>query len=134
MREIALSVTDCSFYYLAFLYEYIISRQSKIVNNTFIIKQKKSPRIENSFFISLVCRLRLFNVENLLAVVVAANLTYAVGLEHLAACGVGALYKSGHSKLRVIGSSLISACAGHFLLRYCHLETSSRITLNALRL
>ena len=71
-------------------------------------------------------KLCLFNVENLLAVVEAANLAYAVGLEHLTACGVGALYESGHSELGVVASSLISACCGHFLLRYCHIKTSSR--------
>ena len=77
----------------------------------------------------LSCQLSLFYVENLLAVVEAANLAYAVGLNHLGASGVGALNKSGHSELGVVASSLISACFGHFSLRYCHCETSSRSQL-----
>ena len=57
-----------------------------------------------------MCQLSLFYVENLLAVVEAANLAYAMGLEHLGASGVGALNKSGHCELGVVASSLISAC------------------------
>ena len=71
-------------------------------------------------------KLSLFYVENLLAVVVAAYLAYAVGLEHLTACGVGALYESGHGELGIVASSLVSASRGHFFLRYCHIKTSSR--------
>ena len=71
-------------------------------------------------------KLSLFYVENLLAVVVAAYLAYAVRLKHLAAGGVGALYESGHSELGIIASSLVSASRGHFFLRYCHIKTSSR--------
>ena len=81
------------------------------------------------FLLLLVCQLSLFYVENLLAVVEAANLAYAVGLEHLGASGVGALNKSGHSELGVVASSLISARFRHFSLRYCHCKTSSRSLL-----
>ncbi len=90
------------------------------------LKNKKEPYTSSFLFF---CKLSLFYVENLLAVVVAANLAYAVRLKHLTACGVGALYKSGHCELGVVGSSLISACCGHFLLRYCHIEPPSRSTL-----
>ena len=76
-----------------------------------------------------MCQLSLFNVENLLAIVEATNLAYAVGLEHLGASGVGALNKSGHSELGIVASSLISARFRHFSLRYCHIETSSRHAL-----
>ena len=76
-----------------------------------------------------MCQLSLFNVENLLAIVEAANLAYAVGLEHLGASGVGALNKTGHWELGIVGSSLISARFGHFSLRYCHIKTSSRSQL-----
>jgi hypothetical protein len=96
-------------------------------------KNKKESR-GNSFLFLLLCQLSLFYVENLLAVVVAANLAYAVGLEHLGASGVGALNKSGHSELGVVASSLISACFRHFSLRYCHCETSSRSCFSHFRI
>ena len=70
------------------------------------------------------------NVKNLLAIVETANLAYTVGLEHFGASGVGALNKTGHYELGIVASSLISACFGHFSLRYCHVETSSRIRFN----
>ena len=75
-----------------------------------IRKNKKEPHRDPLLFLTL-CQLSLFYVENLLAVVEAANLAYAVGLEHLVASGVRALYKSGHSELGIVASSLISACA-----------------------
>ena len=90
-------------------------------------KQKDTPK--DVFLFLLLCQLSLFNVENLLAIVEAANLAYAVGLEHLGASGVRALYKSGHCELGIVASSLISARFGHFSLRYCHIKTSSRSQL-----
>ena len=89
--------------------------------NKILLKNKKELLFRVLFY-TFTVKLSLFYVEDLLAVVGAANLAYAVGLKHLTACGVGALYKSGHGELGVVGSSLVSACCGHFLLRYCHIE------------
>ena len=102
--------------------------QKSSILKKYFIKNKKELLFRVLFY-TFTVKLSLFYVEDLLAVVVAANLAYAVGLKHLTACGVGALYKSGHGELGVVGSSLISARCGHFLLRYCHIEPPSRSTL-----
>jgi hypothetical protein len=69
------------------------------------------------------------NVKNLLAVVEAAHLAYAVGLDHLAALGIGALNETAGLQLSVVGSSGISASLGNFTLWYCHIDTSSWVFL-----
>ena len=92
------------------------------------MKNKKGLLSGIPFYL-LFRRLSLFYVENLLTAVESANLAYAVRCDHLGASGIGALNKSGHSELGIVGSSLISACFRHFLLRYCHIETSSRYAL-----
>ena len=61
------------------------------------------------------------DVKNLLAVVEAANLAHAVGLDHLVALGVGALNETAGLQLGVVRSSGISASLGNFTLWYCHI-------------
>ena len=67
--------------------------------------------------------LRLY-VEDLLTLVVAANLAYVLRTKHLVTSGIGALYQSYSGQLRVIRSSGISASLGYFSLWYCHTDTS----------
>ncbi len=67
--------------------------------------------------------LRLY-VEDLLALVEAANLANVLRTKHLVACGIGALYQSNCGQLRVVRSSGISASLGYFSLWYCHTDTS----------
>jgi hypothetical protein len=85
-----------------------------------------------SFFccIDLDLKKSSLNVKNLLAVVEAAHLAYAVGLNHLVALGVGALHETAGLQLGVVGSSGISASLGNFTLWYCHIDTSSWALLN----
>ena len=71
--------------------------------------------------------LSLFDFDYFLAVICSAVLANAMCENILMA--LGALNESGSGELGVVGSSLISACAGHFLLRYCHIEPPSRSTL-----
>ena len=65
------------------------------------------------------------NVDDLLAVVKAANLAHAVRLHDCVTSRVGALAHAGHRELAVVGASLISAGFRYFLLWYCHIYTSS---------
>lgn len=87
-------------------------------------KKDLSHRLNPFSYVSLST---FFDVENLFTAIVAAYVAYAVIFNHLVTCGVGALCITGHCKLAVVGSSLVSTCAGHFSLRYCHVETSSLI-------
>ena len=65
------------------------------------------------------------NVDDLLAVVKAANLAYAVRLHNCVTSRVGALAHAGHGELAVVRASLISAGFRYFFLWYCHIYTSS---------
>mgnify|MGYP006353455153 CR=1 FL=1 len=76
----------------------------------------------------------LFYVENLFAVVKAANLAYAVVLYEFITCRVGALCHTGHRELAIVGTSLVSAGFRYFFLWYCHVYTSSLRTFVRLRL
>ena len=66
----------------------------------------------------------LLNVENLLAVIITANLANAMRKNHLIALGVRALYQTGSGQLGIVRTSGISASLGYFTLWYCHLDTS----------
>ena len=67
----------------------------------------------------------LLDVQNLFAVIKAANLADAMVLYERVASRVGTLVHAGHSELAVVGASLVSAGFRYFLLRYCHVYTSS---------
>jgi len=67
----------------------------------------------------------LLNVQNLLSIIEATNLAYAVILNECITCRVGALVHAGQSKLAVVRASLISTRGRYFFLRYCHVYTSS---------
>ena len=67
--------------------------------------------------------LRLY-VEDLLALIIAANLANVLRTKHLVTSGIGALYQSYSGQLRVVRSSGISASLGYFSLWYCHTDTS----------
>ena len=67
----------------------------------------------------------LFYIENLFAVVKAANLANAVILYKCVACRVGAFSNTGHGELAVVRTSLISTSRRYFFLWYCHFYTSS---------
>ena len=79
--------------------------------------KKRSAQKQSAFlFASSI----LLNIEDLFAVVEAANLANAVILNECIACRVGTLVHAGHRELAVVGASLISASRGYFFLWYCH--------------
>ena len=84
----------------------------------------KPPPIEVVLTLSV-----LLNIQNLLAVVKAANLANAMVLYICVACGVGTLVHTGHGELAVIGASFVSTSFRYFLLWYCHVYTSSCVNL-----
>ena len=73
--------------------------------------------------LSLLCV--SLDVENLFAIVKAANLADAMVLHERVTSRVGALCHARHRELAVVGASLVSACFRYLLLRYCHIYTSS---------
>ena len=94
-------------------------------------KKRKKDRIHQTmtsvFFSedqksSLLIRL---NVDDLLAVVKAANLANAMRLHNRITSRIGAFAHAGHGELAVVGASLVSACLRYFFLWYCHIYTSS---------
>ena len=60
----------------------------------------------------------LLDLENFLAAVIAASLANAMAENDLTA--LGTLGHAGENELPVVGTSLISASLGYFLLWYCH--------------
>ena len=81
------------------------------------------------FFIWLWRLSVLLNVQNLFAVIKAANLADAMVLYECVTCRVGALVHAGHGELAVVGASLVSACFRYFFLWYCHVYTSSCVNI-----
>ena len=71
----------------------------------------------------------LLNIENLLAVIKTANFAYAMVLYECVASRVGTLVHAGYGELAVVGASLVSARFRYFLLRYCHVYTSSCVNI-----
>ena len=67
----------------------------------------------------------LLNVQNLLSIIEATNLAYAVILNECITCRVGALVHAGQGELAIVRASLVSASGRYFFLRYCHVYTSS---------
>ena len=62
----------------------------------------------------------LLDIQDVLAVIETAYLADVMGLYHLIALRIGALYQTGCNQLGVIGASGISASLGNFTLWYCH--------------
>ena len=93
-------------------------------------KRKKRPNPPNGEFGLFLKKIKLslligLNVDDLLAVVKAANLANAVRLHNCVTSRVGAFAHAGHREFAVIGASLISAGFRYFFLWYCHIYTSS---------
>jgi hypothetical protein len=88
-------------------------------------KNEKADLVYKSAF-CVVRKLSFFlNVQNLLSIIEATNLAYAVILNECITCRVGALVHAGQGELAVLRASLISASGRYFFLRYCHVYTSS---------
>ena len=78
------------------------------------LPNEKADLVYKSAF-CVVRKLSLFlNVQNLLSIIEATNLAYAVILNECITCRVGALVHAGESKLAVVGASLISARGRYF--------------------
>ena len=71
----------------------------------------------------------LLDVQNLFAVIKAANLADAMVLYKCVTSRVGTLVHAGHGELAVVGASLVSASLRYFLLWYCHVYTSSCVNI-----
>jgi hypothetical protein len=88
-------------------------------------KNEKADLVYKSAF-CVVRKLSFFlNVQNLLSIIEATNLAYAVILNECITCRVGALVHAGQGELAVVRASLVSASGRYFFLRYCHVYTSS---------
>jgi hypothetical protein len=88
------------------------------------LEKKKNALPKSKAFFFCVSGI-LLDVENLFAVVKAANFANAVILYECVASGVGTLVHTGHRELTVVGTSLVSACFGNFFLRNCHFAYTS---------
>ena len=91
-------------------------------------KKDRSHQTVNSVFFGEKIKLSLLiglNVDDLLAVVKAANLAYAVRLHNCVTSRVGAFAHAGHREFAIVRASLISAGFRYFFLWYCHIYTSS---------
>ena len=88
-------------------------------------KNEKADLVYKSAFCVVRKLSILLNVQNLLSIIEATNLAYAVILYERITCRVGALVHAGQGELAVVRASLVSASGRYFFLRYCHVYTSS---------
>jgi hypothetical protein len=96
----------------------------------FVLFKNKNEKADlvykSAFFVLRYWKLSiLLNVQNLLSIIEATNLAYAVILNECITCRVGALVHAGQGELAVLRASLVSASGRYFFLRYCHVYTSS---------
>ena len=89
------------------------------------LKNEKADLVYKSAFCVVRKLSILLNVQNLLSIIEATNLAYAVILYECITCRVGALVHAGQGELAVVRASLVSASGRYFFLRYCHVYTSS---------
>jgi hypothetical protein len=83
----------------------------------FVKNEKTLCPKSKAFFVGSSIRLY---IEDLFAIVEAANLANAVVLNECVARRVGTLVHAGQRELAVVGTSLVSASFGNFFLWYCH--------------
>ena len=94
------------------------------LHSLFKTKNEKADLVYKSAF-CVVRKLSFFlNVQNLLSIIEATNLAYAVILYECITCRVGALVHAGQGKLAIVRASLISGLAHNRRIKVVKLRRS----------